>query len=177
MGYRLVSAAVKGNQLDLVPEILRATALDGYGTAHTVASWSEVADEVLNADVSRTAPVAACVVGEWTLILSGEIAMMVFEGHEALLAFVRSRSLHLFGVVADGTTGMYGYRVVQPTGTRFVFVEGDSAQDSGTPLACEGPIVAGEYSEEHLLDVMDQLGIDFEGGLEDASPVMIWRHS
>ncbi|MFO1364480.1 MAG: hypothetical protein U1F45_18825 [Burkholderiales bacterium] len=79
-------------------------------------------------------------------------------------------------MVADSTTGMYGYRLVEPAGTRFVFVEGGRADESGSAFECERPIAADDYSEENLLDVMDHLGLDFEQGLEEASPVLIWRH-
>ena len=70
---------------------------------------------------------------------------------------------------------MYGYRLVEPAGTRFVLVEGGRADESGAALACEGPISADTYSEENLLDVMDHLGIDFEQGVEDASPFLVCR--
>ncbi|MFO1205920.1 MAG: hypothetical protein U1E63_09390 [Burkholderiales bacterium] len=177
MSYRITAAAIQGEQLAALPDIMKAAGLDGYGPPDEVASWSEVADEVFDAPISRTAPLAACVAGEWTLILNGEIALALFEGNEALTLLVQSRGLTCFSVVADSTTGMFGYRLTQPRGTRFVFVEGDRVDEFGAALGCEGLIAAAEYSEESLLDVMDFLGVDFEAGLEDAGPVVVYRHA
>lgn len=177
MSYRMTAAAVKGNRLALMPEIVRAAGLQGYGAAQQVDSWSMVADEIFAAGVSKTAPVAACVVGGWTLIPSGEIALAAFEGNEALASLVQFHAMSLFSIVAESTTGMYGYRLTEPAGTRFVLVEGSRLEESGTALTCERPIVVDKYSEEDLLEVMDHLGIDFENGLEDASPILVWRHA
>jgi hypothetical protein len=177
MSYRITAAAVKGNRLELMPDVVRAAGLQGYGAAQEVESWSMVADEIPEAGVSRTAPVAACVVGGWTLIPSGEIALAAFEGNEALASLVQSHAMSLVSVVAESTTGMYGYRLTEPAGTRFVLVEGGRLEESGTALTCEPPIVIGKYTEEDLLEVRDHLGIDFENGLADASPILVWRHA
>ena len=110
-------------------------------------------------------------------LINEKLAFAILDFSDSLTSLVKSRSLTFFAVVADSTTGTFGFRLQEPTHLRSVFVEGGKAVQSGVPLECEEPIVPEKYSEEALLDVMDQLEIDVEDGLERAGPVMVYRRS
>ena len=178
VSYRMVAAAVKGDQRESVLDILQAVGLDGYVRAETMASWSLASRKMLDTSSSSShPPVAACLVGDWTLLINKKLAFAILDFSDSLTALVRSQSMTLFAVVADSNTGTFGFRLQEPKRIRFVLVEGDKAAQAGEPLECEEPIVPEAYSEEALLDIMDLLEIDMEDGLERAGPVIVYRHS
>ena len=89
MNYRITAAAVKGNRLELMPDIVSAVGLQGYGAAQEVDSWSLVADEIFEGgSVQDRARGRLAWWAGGTLIPSGDIALAAFEGNEAL-AFSR----------------------------------------------------------------------------------------
>jgi hypothetical protein len=177
MSYRIAAAAVKGDRRGAVPDILKAAGLEGYDEPEEINSWDLISGEMFGAPSSMQSPVATCLVGGWTLLLNGELALAILEFSEPLTSLVKTQSMMFFAVVADSATGTYGYRLQGPSRARTVFVDGTQSDESGEPLECEAPVVPAEYSEDDLLDIMEYLEVDFEEGLERASPIMVYRHS
>jgi hypothetical protein len=106
-----------------------------------------------------------------------KIALAILDFAEPLNSLVESKPMTFFAVIADSATGMYGYRLQGPSQTRAVFVDWERLDESGEPLECETPITPEEYSEDDLMDIMAYLEVDFEEGLEHASPITVYRHS
>ena len=83
--------------------------------------------------------------------------------------------MSLFSVVAESTTAdVSGYRL-DGTGRHPIrfSVEGSRLEGMGPALTCERPIWSTSTRKRDLLEVMDHLGIDFENGLEGASPILV----
>jgi hypothetical protein len=177
MSYRITEAAVRGDQRDSIPDILMAAGLEGYSGPEELESWDLISGEMFDAPSSKKPPVAACLVGDWTLLLNEKLALAILDFAEPLNSLVDSQPMTFFAVIADTSTGMYGYRLQGPSQARAVFVDGERLDESGEPLECEAPIIPEEYSEDDLLDIMAYLEVDFEEGLDHASPITVYRHS
>jgi hypothetical protein len=67
MSYRITAAAVRGDRRDSIPDILKAAALDGYSGPEELESWDLISGEMFDVPSSKKPPVAACLVGDWTL--------------------------------------------------------------------------------------------------------------
>lgn len=166
---------IQGNHLQSLPDVFSRfdyrqtrTAERSEGLERTVEA---IAWQPWNGKPRNIVHKAACVLNGWTVILDPE---MVMVAHGEKCAAV-SKMLHskLFGMLCEGTSGTYAYRVCDGDFMRwFLWQDGQILEDVGDRVPEEPPV--DDIDEVTVLEMMARLGADFSD-LEQVSEFQVYE--
>jgi hypothetical protein len=126
------------------------------GTVQLFTNWASVAPYM-----RQNGSVVAGLSGGWTILCDdGQLTCTIFDDLALGETLAREFKTTVVSAFGDDTACVYGYRVHSSRGTRAVLVDRQVEQDFGEGVPGEAAVIAGEYNEENVLEVLRLLGID-----------------
>lgn len=179
---RFLVAAVQGDFINRLDELVRACGLRPSGAPQFFKDWSALTSR------TRSQPgylkenvVFACHSGNWTILSDdgfvGNITDRIFRDKQLGQELSRKVGTPVVSALGDDTTCEYGFRLYRTDNPRYVLVREGVEENIGDPAPGEPPVRAEDYTEEDVLTVLKQLGIDIEEGMEGRSALLRFDES
>jgi hypothetical protein len=163
-----ITAALEGDFLDRLPEIVRACGRQPVGEVQRFAAWASAASFA-----RRPNHLAAAISGGWTVLVDNwELTDYLFDHPEACAALARQYRTRVVSAYAQSVSGGCAYRVHNRRGARsrsVAVLQHEVLEDLGKPLPGEDTADLERHDMYSVLDVLGLIGLDVADDVE-ASP-------
>ena len=157
-----IAAALEGDFLDSLPEIVGACGRRSVGKVQYFTDWATASSLGYCED-----HLAAAFSGTWTVLVDDEVVSeYLFDNPTVGAALATRYGTRVVSAFAHSVAGICGYRVHTPTGSRSVVINNGIVEaDEGEPLPGEDTANLDKHWMWSVLDVLKLVGLDVADGV------------
>lgn len=171
-----IAAALEGDFVDRLPELLQACGRRPVGKVRLFADWASASPFS-----QRTNYLAVAISGGWTVLLDDwNLTNYLFDTPDVCAALAKRYRTRVVAAFGQSVSGSCGYRVHNRGGARsrsVAVLEGELIEDLGKPLPGEDVADLELHDTFSVLSVLNLIGLDVEEGVESAARSAVIRHA